>query len=29
VLKTKNEYGNPLYYFEGLAEKWVIVCLIR
>jgi hypothetical protein len=29
LLKTKNEYGDPLYYFDGLVEKWVIVCLIR
>ena len=25
----KDSYGEKVYYFEGIPEKWVIICLIR
>lgn len=29
VLRFKDKYGAATYYFEGIPEKWIIVCLIR
>jgi hypothetical protein len=29
TLKSKDKYGAAAYFFEGIPEKWVIVCLIR
>ena len=29
TLRRSNQYGSKEYYFEGIPEKWVIVCLIK
>ena len=29
TIRYKDAYGDKLYYFEGIPEKWVIICLIR
>ncbi|MFM2101092.1 MAG: hypothetical protein RIR05_78, partial [Bacteroidota bacterium] len=28
TLRFKDAYGDRAYYFEGIPERWVIVCLI-
>lgn len=28
-VRVKDKYGMSIYYFEGIPEKWGIVCLIR
>ena len=29
TVRSKDSYGEKVYYFEGIPEKWVIICLIR
>lgn len=29
TLRVIDAYVSKVYYFEGIPEKWVIVCLIR
>lgn len=28
VLKTKDQWGTPVYYFECIPEKWIITSII-
>jgi hypothetical protein len=28
TLKMKDQYGEPIYYFEGIPKKWILVCIL-